>query len=236
MSEWKARRFWKEATVEDVGGGFGVLLDDRPVRTPMKAALVVPTRAYADAIAAEWAAQDEHINPETMPATRSANAAIDRVTFAMDEVVEMLAAYGDSDLLCYRAEHPEELVARQNAAWDPILDWASDTFRARLEPRTGVMHAPQDADALDALRLEVARFTPFELAAFHDLVTLTGSLVLALATTRSTHPSEEIWALSRVDEDFQIEQWGEDDEAGDVAELKKNSFLRAAALFHALQS
>ncbi|MEE4188614.1 MAG: ATP12 family protein, partial [Roseobacter sp.] len=151
MSEWKAKRFWKEALVLKEDSGFAIALDGRPVKTPAKRPLVVPTRGFADAVAAEWAAQDEMIDPTSMPFTRSANAALDKVSIQKAEVADMLAAYGDSDLLCYRAEYPGELVARQKARWDPVLDWAEHMLGARLLPRSGVMHAPQDPEALDRL-------------------------------------------------------------------------------------
>ena len=144
MSDWKAKRFWKAADVAETNHGFTVHLDGRAVKTPAKAPLVVPTRAMAQAIAKEWDAQDGLIAPDTMPVTRAANAAIDKVTHQHDEVAQMIAGYGDTDLLCYRADSPVELVARQAAAWDPLLDWAADTLEARLKPVTGIMHSPQD--------------------------------------------------------------------------------------------
>ena len=143
---WTAKRFWTDATVEEAAQGFTVRLDGRAVKTPAKAELVVPTTAMAEAIAQEWQAQDEVIDPNSMPVTRSANAAIDKVTAQFKEVADMLAAYGDSDVTCYRADTPDSLVARQAAAWDPLLEWAAVTFGARLFPVQGVMHAPQRPD------------------------------------------------------------------------------------------
>lgn len=134
MSEWKQKRFWKTVGVEPEGAGFAVALDGRRVKTPAKAPLVVPTQAMAGAIAAEWDAQVEVVDPLSMPNTRSANAAIDKVTIQFAEVADMLAEYGDSDLLCYRAETPEELVARQSENWDAALDWAAEALGARLAP------------------------------------------------------------------------------------------------------
>ena len=137
MSEWKAKRFWKAARTEEADGGFTVLLDTRTVKTPAKAALVVPTQTMADAIAAEWDAQDEVVDPTKMPFTRSANSAIDKVSVQHAEVAQMLADYGDADLLCYRAERPQGLIDRQAAAWDPLLDWAADALGARLHGGCG---------------------------------------------------------------------------------------------------
>ena len=227
MSEWAPRRFYETATATEVDGGHGIALDGRRVMTPGKSPLVVPTRGLAEAIAEEWQAQGEKIDPNTMPFTRTANSAIEKVTPQRDAVAAMLADYGDSDLLCYRADQPDELVQRQSERWDPLLDWAATRFGARLEPRTGVIHAPQDPGALAALAREAHAFDAFELAAFHDLVSLTGSLVLGLAATDPEHDPEALWALSRLDESWQEELWGVDEEASDVAERKRAAFLHA---------
>lgn len=231
MAEWAAKRFWKDTVVAEAQEGFEVHLDGRPVRTPAKVPLILPTRALADLVAAEWEAQDGVIDPNTMPATRGANAAIDKVSIQHAEVADMLADYGDSDLLCYRAAHPQELVARQADLWDPLLDWAEGALGARLETRTGIMHAPQAASALAILRDKTHGFTAFELAAFHDLVSLSGSLILGFAVTEGHLDAEEAWRLSRVDEDYQIEQWGEDEEAAEAAEIKRQSFVQAALFY-----
>ncbi|AJE45400.1 ATP12 family chaperone protein [Celeribacter indicus] len=231
MAEWKAKRFWTETGVTEDEEGFGVSLDGRPVRTPAKVPLLVPTRALAELIAEEWDAQEGEIDPNTMPATRSANSAIDKVATQRAEVADLLSDYGDSDLLCYRAEAPEDLAAQQAEGWDPLLDWAATHLGARLAPRGGVMHAPQDAQALAALRARVHALTPFELAAFHDLVTLSGSLILAFAVIQDRLAAEEAWRLSRLDETYQIAQWGEDEEAAEHAELKRQSFLHAARFY-----
>lgn len=231
MSEWKAKRFWKDSTVVPAEGGFTVHLDGRPVRTPAKRPLVLPTAALAEEIAAEWQAQEDQIDPLSMPFTRSANAAIDKVAVQKDEVAEMIAAYGDSDLLCYRADSPAELVERQTAAWDPYLDWADSDLSARLVPVVGVVHQPQNPAAVAALRAEVMTQDNFALTALHDLVSISGSLVLGLAAQRGVAPPEELWTLSRLDEDWQIEQWGEDDEATKLAETKLRAFLHAARLY-----
>lgn len=231
MSTWAAKRFWKEATAVEVEGGWTVQLDGRGVRTPAKAPLVVPTRAMAEAIAAEWDAQEEKVDPTTMPVTRSANAAIDKVTKQFEEVAEMLAAYGDSDLLCYRATAPEELIARQAALWDPLLDWAATELEARLSPVSGVIHTPQDARSLTTLAMRVSTFTPFELTAFHDLVSISGSLVLGFAATEGHMGAAELWELSRLDETWQEEQWGEDEDASAQAALKKQAFEHAMRFY-----
>lgn len=235
MSDWAPKRFWSETSVGEGPEGFAILLDGRAVRTPAKAPLAVPTRAFAEAIATEWEAQTERVDPTSMPATRCANAAIDKVTVQHAEVADMLADYGDSDLLCYRADSPEELVARQAEAWDPLLDWAGRSFGARLAPRTGVIHAPQEPGALEALRSRVHALSPFELAAFHDLVTLSGSLVLGLAAACEYASPEALWALSRVDETWQEEQWGVDEEASAQARIKQDAFLNACLFFQMIK-
>ena len=143
----------------------------------------------------------------------------------------MLSAYGDSDLLCYRADHPSGLVARQSTGWDPLLDWAATELGARLTVQTGIMHTAQSKDALDVLSAEVAALSPFELAAFHDLVSMSGSLVLALAVIRGRCDAEAAWALSRIDETWQEEQWGVDEEAAEKAALKRKEFLHAARFY-----
>lgn len=227
MSEWALKRFWTEAKPAVTDLGYAIELDGRRVKTPAKVALIVPTPALADVIAAEWNAQEGAVDPTSMPATRLANAAIDRVANAHAEVAEMIAAYGDSDLTCYRADHPDGLVRRQAEAWDPALDWAADHFGARLAPRTGLMHAPQDPAALARLSEAVHALDNFRLAAFHDLVSLSGSLILGFAAALDWRPAEEIWQLSRIDELWQEEQWGPDDEATRLAGLKHADFLNA---------
>lgn len=228
MSGWKAKRFWKAARVEACEGGFTVTLDGRAVKTPAKAALVLPTRAMADAVAAEWQAQGEKVDPATMPVTRSANAALDKVRPQQAEVAGLIAAYGETDLLCYRAERPAELVARQAAAWDGWLDWAATRFGARLSVTAGVLPVAQPPEALAALSARVAACDIWELAALHDLVGLTGSLVLGLAVAEGEIDAEEAWRLSRIDEDWQISQWGADEEAAELAALKKQALIHAA--------
>jgi len=231
MSGWAAKRFWKEAKATETDGGYTVLLDGRAVKTPAKAGLVVPTQRMAEAIATEWDAQEEAIQPLTMPVTRSANAAIDKVAHQFTEVADMVADYGDADLLCYRANSPIELAARQAEAWDPLLDWAANALGSRLETRVGVLHAPQAPDSLEKLRQRVKAMSPFELTAFHDLVGISGSLIIGFATIDGVHAPERMWQLSRIDELWQIEQWGEDDEATEIARKKLAEFLHASRFY-----
>jgi chaperone required for assembly of F1-ATPase len=231
MSVWAARRFWTAANVVPEADGFAVHLDGRPVRTPRKAALLLPTEALAEAVADEWRAVEDKVDPSCMPFTRGANSAIDTVLPQHQAVVAALAEYGGSDLLCYRAVGPEALILRQSQAWDPILDWAEGALGAPLVITAGVIHVPQPKASLDALTQAVNALSPFQIAAFHDLVALSGSLVLALAVTRGRLAAEAAWSLSRIDEDWQTEQWGSDEEGVEVADLKRTDFLHADRFF-----
>ena len=235
MSGWRPKRFWKEAAIAEVPGGYEVRLDGRPTRTPAKQPLVLPTAALARGIAAEWDAQDREVAPETMPLTRSANSAIDKVAPQQAEVARLLAAYGGSDLLCYRAASPPELVARQAAGWDPLLIWAEETLAAPLAVTQGVMPVPQPTASLAVLNGAVETLDPFALAGFHDLVALSGSLILALAVMRGRLTAEEAWALSRIDEIWQEEQWGRDEEAAELAAYRYRGFVDAARFLQLLR-
>lgn len=231
MSEWAAKRFWKTADVAEVDGGFTVQLDTRPVRTPAKSPLVVPTKALARNIAMEWDAQGEKVDPMSMPFTRSSNAAIDKVSVQHGEVADLLAAYGDSDLLCYRASYPDGLVQRQNKAWDQLVDWSATALKAPLQVYVGIMHDSQPEASISHLTKQVHALTPFQLTAFHDLVSLSGSLIIAFAVIHDFAPADALWDTSRIDEDWQIEQWGEDEEATRQAQTKREAFLHADAFF-----
>ncbi len=235
MSGWVKRRFWKDVAVCPCTGGFTVMLDGRGLRTPARAELVVPTRAVAEMLAKEWRSQGEVPDPETMPATRAANVAIDKLRGQQDAVTSLLAEYGDSDLVCYRAAAPEELVAREAAAWDPLLDWAAHRYGARPLTRVGVIHAPQPAPLLAELRVDIERLSSFEVAAFHELVALSGSLIIALALLDRFATPEALWNASRVDEDWQIEQWGTDPEAEALTAGRRAAFLQAARFYFALR-
>lgn len=235
MSDWKAKRFWTETTVERVGDGWQVLLDGRPVRTPRKAAMILPTQDMAQAVAAEWDAQQGLINPLLMPMTRSANAAIDKVATQHAEVAAMLAAYAETDLLCHRADAPVELVDQQNKGWNPVLAWAETTYSAPLNVVTGILPAPQPDQSLATYARIVAGYPPFSLTALHDLVALSGSLLLALHVADGQMPPESAWQLSRIDEDWQIALWGEDEEAAEEAAIKRAAFLHAASFLRLSQ-
>lgn len=231
MSEWAPKRFWKEAGVEQRTDGFQIALDGRPVRTPAKQVLMVPTHGFAQKIADEWQAQTEAVDPSTMPWTRSANAAIDKVATQRSEVEAHLISYAMTDLLCYRADGPESLVQRQIQAWDPVLDWAEATYGVRLNVTSGVMPVEQDDSIATKLRTPMTQMNDFQLTGFHDLVTISGSYLLGLQSTLSDTDAAAVWAHSRVDEDWQSEQWGVDEEAAEAAEVKKSAFLHAREIF-----
>jgi chaperone required for assembly of F1-ATPase len=231
VTGWAAKRFWKEATAVEVPGGFSVVLDGRPVKTPGKLPLTLPTRAMAQAVAQEWDAQQGQIRPATMPLTRYANSAVEKVSAQFDAVVEVVAAYGGSDLLCYRATEPSALVARQAQGWDPLLAWAGDTLAAPLRVTSGLMHVAQPPESLAALTAAVRAHTPFQLSALYDLVAITGSLVLGLAVARGRLDADAAFDLSRIDEHFQAEIWGRDEDAAEVEALKRRDLAVAAQFF-----
>lgn len=204
------KRFWSDVAVTREGDDHGIALDGRAVRTPGRVPLAVPAAALAAAIAGEWRDVADTVDPRAMPLTGLANAAVDRVAPDAPAFAAGLAGYGESDLLCYRAELPAPLVERQRAAWDPPLDWACARYDVHFETVTGVIHRPQPPATLARLAEAVAARTPFELAALSPVVTVTGSLVLALVLLEGADDADAIWRAARIDEDWQAEMWGED--------------------------
>lgn len=235
MSDWKRKRFWTSASAVPAGDGFEIRLDARSVQTPGSVPLVVPTQALADAIALEWDAQQGKVDPGTMPMTCMANTAIDKVSPQRAVIADLVAEYGGCDLLCYRAEGPEELCKRQGAAWDPLLVWAEATLEAPLGSRAGVMFFEQPDQSLKSLSGHVHKLTHWQLVAFHDLVALSGSLVIAFAVVNQVADPSDLWAVSRLDERWQAEQWGEDDQATEDAAVKARAFQDAARFFDLCQ-
>lgn len=207
------KRFYKTADVAEGEGGWFVRLDERPLRTPKKRLPVLPDRALAEAIAAEWDAVEDVIDPAAMPMTRLVNTAIDGVAETMEAVAQDAARFAESDLLCYRAEDPEGLVARQTEVWDPLVEWARSDLGLKFNLAAGVIHVAQPPETLDAALAHLAEFDAFTLTGVHVMTSLTGSLVIALAVVHGRLSPEEAWAASLVDEDWQISQWGEDEEA-----------------------
>jgi chaperone required for assembly of F1-ATPase len=218
------KRFYKEATLAPEAGGVAVLLDGRPVRTPARAPLRVPTEELAEAIAAEWNAQDEKIEPHLMPLTGLANAAIDRVAPDPAAFARTLAEYGESDLLCYRAEGPQSLVERQDRLWDPLLDWARTRFGIEIETTAGVMHRRQPSRTVEQLGGAVSARGPFQLAGLSPLVTIAGSLIIALALAEGAIGLEAAWDAAMLDEAWQAEQWGADPLAAASLENRRRDF------------
>lgn len=233
MAERAAKRFWKEVALRETDGGWEVLLDGRVLKTPSKLALVIPAKAIVDVVAQEWDAQEGNIQPLTMPFTRAANSAVEKVAVQRDAVIDMLAEYGDTDLLLYRAAHPEGLAQRQAEAWDPVLQWAEARYGVSRALGHGVMYIDQDAGAVAKLGGELTKADDFTLTGLHDLVTISGSLTLALAVWEGELSAEKAWSLSRLDEQWQQEQWGRDDEAEAMAEAKRQDFLSAARFVEA---
>ena len=207
------KRFYKEAASAAVDGGFEVRLDGRSLRSPAKAPLILPTGALADAIAAEWQEQGEQVIPDSMVLMQLAATAVDVVAVKRAEIVAGVAKYAETDLLCYRAEHPEALVERQNRHWQPLLDWATHRFDASLHIAAGLMPRPQPADALHALERAVDSYGHWHLSALQSATASCGSLIVALALAEGRVSADEAFDISQIDETFQIEKWGEDAES-----------------------
>jgi chaperone required for assembly of F1-ATPase len=221
------KRFYKNAAVLESGNGFEVRLDDRPVKTPARQPLLVPSLTLAGAIAGEWNAQGEKIEPRSMPFTGLANAAIDRVAADPEVFARSLALFGESDLLCYRADKPDSLIARQAEQWDPLLVWARRRFDIEFELISGIIHRPQPAGTIERLRRAVSARNPFELAALAPMVTISGSLIIALALSEGAIDLDTAWAAASLDEAWQLEQWGADAEAEAVLEARRQEFAAA---------
>jgi chaperone required for assembly of F1-ATPase len=208
------KRFYTDVTVAPMDGGFAVLLDGKTVKTPARNALVLPTKAAAELVMAEWQAQKEVIDPGTMPITRLVNTALDAVALSMNEVRDDIVRFSGSDLLCYRAEGPQELVARQSAHWDAVLTWLSDRHGARLIQTSGIIHVEQPQPATDAFRQALSAYNhAFALASLHVMTSLTGSAILALAVADGHLSLEDAWDIAHLDENWTDEHWGIDSEA-----------------------
>lgn len=215
------KRFW---TAVDVGPGNGVLLDGRPVRTPGRSALLLPTPALAGAVAAEWRAVEGELDPRAMVLTGLANAATDRIAPDRVAFAAGLARYGESDLTCYRADAPPELVGAQAAAWDPVLAWARARYDVHVEAVAGVMHRPQPAATLARLGEAVGSLDAWALAGLSPVVTTTGSLLLALMVCDGALDADEGWRAANLDEDWQAARWGEDPLAADARANRRREY------------
>lgn len=223
------KRFWKDARSVGDGSSWGIELDGRPLRTPARTILRVPHARLAAAIAGEWAASGETVNPRAMPLTGLANAAIDRVTPDPAAFAASLSKYGEADLFCYRAEGPRLLVQWQEDEWDPLLAWARQRFDVHFAITSGVTHVPQPTQTVARLGQAVAALDPFRLAGLSPVVTIGGSLVAGLALAEGAAAAEELWRAVSLDERWQIEQWGEDAEAVAALANRRADFEAAAA-------
>jgi chaperone required for assembly of F1-ATPase len=228
------KRFYASASVAKTDGGFSVTLDGRPIKTPSGKIVIAPKREIAEAIAAEWQAQQEIIDPLTMPLTRLANSVVEAVADRADAVADDIEKYLGSDLLFYRAGHPEGLVAREATHWDPIVFWAAETLGAHFMLAEGIVHVRQPETAIASAR---AAFPddPWSIAALHVVTTLTGSALLALALTHGVRDPEQIWAAAHVDEDWNIEKWGIDDEVAARRAARLVDFQAATRILKALK-
>ena len=226
------KRFWTSVEITDARG---ITLDGKPVRTPGRVPLLLPNDKLAAAVAEEWRAVTGEIDPRAMPLTGLANAAIDRIAPDLRTFAAGLAVFAESDLLCYRADSPAPLVARQAAAWDPLLDWARATYGVDFVVTTGIMHRHQPPETLARLGEAIAARDPFELAALAPIVTISGSLVAALALAERAADAEAVWLASELDADWQAEQWGEDDLAIPARQARRRDYEAGVRLLGLLR-
>jgi len=224
------KRFYQHVAVADGT----ILLDGKPVKTPARAALVLPTPALAEAVAAEWRAQEDEIDPRTMKLTGLSNAAIDRIMPDIATFVRPLAAYAESDLLCYRADNPAELIARQAEAWDPVLEWARARFDVHFAVTSGIVHAPQPDATIARLGEALAAYDAFHLAGLAPIITIGGSLVTALALAEDEIDADRAFDLTHLDELWQARRWGEDRLALEARAARKRDFMAGAELLDLL--
>ncbi|CUW44480.1 hypothetical protein B3286c1_1812 [Brucella vulpis] len=228
------KRFYDKAEVAESEGGFAVHLDGRPVKTPARNLLLLPTRAAAQIVADEFAAQEKVIDPGKMPATRLVNTAIDGIAQDPQAVFEDILRFAGTDMLCYRADSPQELVSRQTENWDPLIDWM-ESLGARFALAEGVMHVEQPREAIAAFSVHMAGFKdPLALAALHTMTTLIGSAIIALAVAKGEISAEKGWAIAHIDEDWTIEHWGSDAEAIERRKNREIEMMVAARLLESI--
>jgi len=228
------KRFYERASIEERNGAFVLLLDGRSAKTPAQNLLALPTAALGQAVADEWARQETVIDPTAMPLTRLANSALDGVAPRRDQVIEDIARYAGSDLVCYRAGEPERLVAQEAEAWDPILAWAREALGANFILSQGVMHVEQPQRAIAAVRSRLkAETSAFRIAALHVMTSLTGSVLIALAHGEGALTAEQAWAAAHIDERFQESFWGEDEMALKRRAAREVDFRAASTVYAA---
>lgn len=224
------KRFYKQACFAESAAGYAITLDGKPVKTPAGKPLEVPARALAEAIAAEWEGQGAEVRPNSMPLTQLASTALDRVGPERAAIIEQMVGYAGTDLLCYRADYPPDLVLRQTRGWQPLLDWAGSELGANLDVTEGVIAIEQPPAALAALEARLSGCDVWKLTAVQSATAAAGSLVLALALTEGRLTGTETFELSQLDETFQIEQWGEDAEATQRRAILKRDIAAAERL------
>ena len=207
------QRFYKVVSIAGERPELAIHLDGRPIRTPLKRTFEVPSRDLAEAIALEWQAQENVIDPSTMPLTKLANTAIDRVNIDRARIIEEIVGFAGSDLVCYRADEPIALRERQAAAWDPVLAWVERELDAKFETTTGILFRDQSRDALNAMRAYLRERSSWEMTSIHNLTTLTGSALVSLMVAARALSGEAAWIAAHIDEDWQVEHWGADAEA-----------------------
>ena len=227
VSEWRRRRSWKCVKVSKKNNSFSILLDDRTAQTPGGKDLVLPTRGLADRISGEWQIQKEFVEPGLMPFTQRANTALDCIGLNRTAAVSALSDYASSDLICYRADGPDLLAQRQRQSWDPIVAWADQLFSTRIQVGSGIMPIAQPRKTLSSFRSLIDELDDFALTAFAEIVALSGSLLIGLAVIHRRLTPNEAWDLSRIDEQWQTEHWGEDAEAHAAALCRCRDFLIA---------
>lgn len=232
---YRAKKFWRDVTFHDTGAGFEIRLDGRPIRSPAGLTLVIPTRALADVVAAEWSAVVEFVDYEAMPLSRLAFTAADRMPEVLTETIAEVRSFADSDLLCYPSEYPQALAEREQAVWGPILAWADAALDLQFHARPSIMHQPQPSETLDRLQALVGNMTPWEQAGLMSATPLFGSVILALALWKGHLDGAAAFAASRVGEDFQSETWGRDEEAAKRADGMRQQAEALDVWFRALR-
>lgn len=228
------KRFWKEVSLETEGERWSIRLDGRQVRTPAREPLTLPTLRLAEAVAEEWRSVEGEVDPRRMPLTGLANAAIDRVAPEREAFAAGLARYAEADLACYRADGPQELVARQEREWDGLLAWARRRYDVDFVTTSGLMHVAQPDSTIERVAHAVRMLDPFRLAGLSPLVTIGGSLIAALAIMEKAISSEKGWEIVSIDDRWQLEQWGRDEEATMMLESRRHDFLAGARFLELL--
>ena len=230
------KRFWKEVTVEREGGGWQVALDGRRLSTQGKRPQVVPTRALADLLAREWAAQGPEIDPAAFPHRDMADYAIDRIATGEDDIIAKLLGFLETDTLCYHADPDEPLYRRQLDLWEPLVAAFEARNSVKVERISGILHRPQPAEAIAALRARLQAFDPLVMAPLFSLTSLAASLVVGLAALEDGADPAELWAAANLEEDWQAELWGEDADTADLRARRLADFTRALEFARAARS